>query len=967
MGIINNRLVAQQPQLLNIEEFLINISKGKSYISGFLADATTGRKQSNIQNINFFSLDVDNHYIQDKKDVHTNYTRVDAIRRVKAVIGITPVAIYKTFSGANTDGSERFRMIYVLDHETDYTTIQDILRIIVLKCEDMFDRACVDASRIFLGTNKDAYSLLKSPILLTSDKIVQVIAEHEAKVEAERQIIMENYKPKNIEFDDNGAVETLKTIDITDYLGREGYRAKRTAKGYKMPCPIHHGKKDNFNISNINGTWVYKCFSGCGGEGGTIIDLYMALHNVDNGEAIKQLCNMYGIDNERSIKKASTIADKVQGKLTVEKYISKDTKATQAILESIKANYKILVTGAMGIGKTHFIRTDLLIYAKSIHKKIVMVVPGVEQLENLKENKDLDIVYSGVGYYGSDITAVTPDSLISKVLCKLKPHEYILVVDEAHQKILDSSFRKAFKNISIAERDAFKIVYMTATPRVLINEEFNDVIEIKTNNPIKNKITYKNIVKSKESLTDIKLEIVKKSMKKYDNVAFFQNDKQLNSDMAEIIKTSMASDFVSIANSWKWENTINIVQSGQKNEEIKQGLLTANITFVTSVITAGIDLRILKGNKGLLIIDATERIDIDSFIQLIGRFRDGIDVLILTKEREKNEEYLYKPFENNLNMSLPDSGTAKELLNNAKFKDEYKDGVIEAFNLEYLEGLWQVDTTKAIKKAYDKMNNSLLYDIEELKRELKHQTAFKVIGEVEKCEWLQEELQVGEELRELKTARKEEFKGIKEKLIKLDDETIMSIIKKDIDSLASDKKEIATAYIRLQPSSHKEKINLLGKELFIDSEGIVDIVQTFKYFYSNSWNDIQLKLDQKETRAINRDIKVNGIDVYLNDILKMGRTCKDALQAKIRYELKEVEAKRGRLTDKLTLNCAIKLVNEGYLRNKATKIYLDADSSPEDKEKAINDIASIVNSEVQNIYNFWENSKGSNSISSVKY
>jgi len=318
-------------------------------------------------------------------------------------------------------------------------------------------------------------------------------------------------------------------------------------------------------------------------------------------------------------------------------------------------------------------------------------------------------------------------------------------------------------------------------------------------------------------------------------------------------------------------------------------------------------------------------------------------------------------------MSLPDSKKCKEVLNNTVFDGEYDGGILDAYNLEHIDGLWQIDTTKAIKKAYDKMNNALLYDIEEFKKELKHQTAFKVIGEVEECEWLQEELQVGEELRELKTARKEEFKGIKEKLIKLDDETIMSIIKKDIDSLASDKKEIATAYIRLQPSSHKEKINLLGKELFIDSEGIVDIVQTFKYFYSNSWNDIQLKLDQKETRAINRDIKVNGIDVYLNDILKMGRTCKDALQAKIRYELKEVEAKRGRLTDKLTLNCAIKLVNEGYLRNKATKIYLDADSSPEDKEKAINDIASIVNSEVQNIYNFWENSKGSNSISSVKY
>jgi len=40
----------------------------------------------------------------------------------------------------------------------------------------------------------------------------------------------------------------------------------------------------------------------------------------------------------------------------------------------------------------------------------------------------------------------------------MKTDSYILVVDEGHQKILDCNFRKAFRNIDIAEKNAYRII-----------------------------------------------------------------------------------------------------------------------------------------------------------------------------------------------------------------------------------------------------------------------------------------------------------------------------------------------------------------------------------------------------------------------------------------------------------------------------------------------------------------------------
>lgn len=660
-------------------------------------------------------------------------------------------------------------------------------------------------------------------------------------------------------------------------------------------------------------------------------------------------------------------------RIRVNKYISGDCKAVKTILDIINKHRKILITGELGVGKTHFVREDLLKYANDIGTKIVLVIPGVCQLENLNENKGLSVVHGGVSYYDTDIVGVTPDSLLSKVLCHIKPFEYILVIDEAHQKILDNNFRKAFKNIDIAEKNALKIIYITATPRTIEQKSFEKVIEITTNSPIKNGIE---ILKFQaKSTDDDKLEIYRKMLKKYDNIIIFQNDKKINKIMAEklaegdyVNKIKYKDNFQysiypncnvdSTTNiEWEWSTRSETVQSGKSSEETKSGLITANVTFVTSVIMAGIDLRVPFGNKGLLIIDGTERIDPDSFIQFIGRFREGIDVLILTRLRD--ESFEYEEFEDIVEKVLENNNQIAACINNSKFNIKYLDGTIKDNILELVSGIWKVDIVKSVAKSYEIWCDSILYNLPKLTEELKKQKAFEItsIKEV-----IKPTVTENEELKLARKAMKQEFEEVRDKIIEFNDKDIMLALNKNYQELNQEQQQVVKKYYELKPESHKEKLKMTGS-LYTDSDGIVDVVKAFKKFYGNKWKDIQHKLDIKEAGAINRDIKSNGAEKYLDKGLYKTRTSKDIQQAKIRYELMNLEQKKGRLTDKIIHSVTVKMIDGRYIKNSNTRIYLDSNENVQDRKNAFLEVKGDVKSMIELVYNFKDN----NIISSVKY
>lgn len=87
-----------------------------------------------------------------------------------------------------------------------------------------------------------------------------------------------------------------RNVDLARVVRDSG--AKLTDKGnghFRSACPIHGGDgKNAFSITYRNGVGHWKCFSGdCGG--GSVIDYWMALHNVELQDAVVQLADFGGI------------------------------------------------------------------------------------------------------------------------------------------------------------------------------------------------------------------------------------------------------------------------------------------------------------------------------------------------------------------------------------------------------------------------------------------------------------------------------------------------------------------------------------------------------------------------------------------------------------------------------------------------------------------------------------------------
>ena len=62
------------------------------------------------------------------------------------------------------------------------------------------------------------------------------------------------------------------------YAERVPHLKQSQAAEWRGPCPIHHGKKDNFAVNPVNGVWF--CHSECG-RGGDILKLEEELTGSD--------------------------------------------------------------------------------------------------------------------------------------------------------------------------------------------------------------------------------------------------------------------------------------------------------------------------------------------------------------------------------------------------------------------------------------------------------------------------------------------------------------------------------------------------------------------------------------------------------------------------------------------------------------------------------------------------------------
>lgn len=954
-GAISRRLETTPGQSLSIEEFVQHLKQGRSYLSGHLTSKSMGRVKENINNINFFSLDVDNHYLENKQDVYTKYTREDAIQHIDDLLGITPIIIYTTFSAQNSNGSERFRLIYALDHCAGNGDISWVLNYISENSRDIFDKACKDASRIFLATNQ-SITVCDKYTLLSSQKIEDIKSLEIKRAEKETRLRKEKRKAaaaNNLGGFSDDIINELKTIDISDYLIAQGYvDIEKYKGGYKMPCPIHHGKNKNFVINQVDGAWLYNCFSKCGGVGGSIIDLHAELNNVAIGTAIHELTLMYNMQPKKPI---FDMADTYQ----IEKYIGNDKNATSAILGAVERNERMLLTGSMGCGKTHFMTNHLYDYAKSIDKKLIIVIPGVKQLENLSFNKDINVVYQGNPIYnGSDRVATTPESL-PKIVCELEPESYILVVDESHERYT-SLYRAGYKykNIEYAEVGAYRSVHLTATPRLLVNDKFDKVISIETETTISNNIE---IYRVKDRIGDNMLSVVKSLIDKNMKPILFNNNKENNELFA---KTVELREKVTIATYEEGQidlfcpNKKNVkdinktiiatetIRSGKESANIAKGQVKADLTCTTSAVLAGIDL--YTDDSAVLVVN-TKGLAFDNLIQLVGRFREGIDIILMVEDSRYKRDFF--DLEARTGYMLRSSNELAVIANNNKLiHDLMDDGVKKSAKLQRKNNIWEINETEVIAEVYTKWSRAVFDNIDRLEELLEEQRAFKV-NSITVSDYYDENERTITELRKLS---REETKMIiqnaTEKMLELSDAELGRVLCKDYFCMDQDQVDIYDEYFKVA-AKHTEKIRLATNKLFTDEMGERDIVAAFRHFYNNSWASIEREIQAQQAREVNRFIKKHGTDFYLTKEAGKFKAAIDIVQAKIRYELRDIEKKQGRLTKKRGAKLIATLVNEGYIYNKHTKI-LSGKPTEEEKEKALQSLGDIVKAKVENIYNF---------------
>ena len=976
IGSITNRIV--KTENLSVEPKVLGqaIKEGKAFMLCHLKENKASNE--NAININTFTLDIDNCYSIDKEKVYTNHNMSDVITHIQKIIGATPIISYTTYTGVNKENnSHRFRLIYQIENNItskELNIFTSWLSTVLPK--GMMDESCKDASRRYFATNKpDTVKIYDNSVNVSLDILKAIVDEcmaEQEQQEKERQLEVQLNKEYRANIDNS--IDDILNIDIVDVFNNLAADTRINAKGpnyiqYKT-CPIC-GHKNDFTI--YPATNSFNCFGGAGGIGGNVINLYATLKNISYGQAIKELQDLYNIKPSKAIEPSNA--------LTIDKYISGDKKALETILGAIKDNRKVALFSSMGTGKTYFTVNNLYEYAKSINKTLIIVIPNVAQLENMKNKYKVPIVCGNHKYKGSDIVAVTPESL-PKVTEQLGQDEYILVCDEAHENITSYAYRNGYKqnNVGLAEGKAYKTIHMTATLRTLIYNNYDSILNVNSKDKITNKI---NILPIAKATGDSMNQVIKYFIGLCRQVLFFNNDIKKNSIYANALNGFDGS--ISDDNFMIDETYINVLadtlKSGDINtsimKSVQNGIIPADKQAIlfTSTIKAGIDLK-TEHKAPILLINAIDNTNIDDIIQLIGRFRDGIEVFILTKDLKENMEQIRADFNTTYN-SLLDIAlyNLKYVKENPITYEMFKDGYIKDFCIEKQEENFIINKQALTHKAYKTFCKTLNKDYRLLINELQEQQAFNIDGDINTYN-----IEINDKdttIKEVLKASKEEKEAIKEEcistLLNADISQIKSIyepLKLDINipnskveniqdiKIKTVNGEIIEAYNTLKTVD--KKLDTLVQEvtetLNIDNaEGLVKVLKTPK-------KELKKELEQVQTIKVNRAIKEVGVDTYLKN--RKAKTSIEMVQAKIIKELEPIIDKRGRVTNKVIINLAITLIKEGYIINANSKKYLNTELDIKVREKALSKVIEQVKTKVNIMFNFRDN-KGL--ISRIKY
>lgn len=452
-------------------------------------------------------------------------------------------------------------------------------------------------------------------------------------------------------------------------LNRYGSQLSRDKSHYNC---CHCTSSDALSIKKNDNGYIYHCFS-CG-TGGDVIKLVQLQEGVNFPEAIKIICDRYGIDFRSYTKETSKnkkIKSKTQSKIEeyeklrkeaienkdfdaaieyftkinylkenkpynnitnknnysnykadntikIKKYIGESsTLLMTTIIRALKGE-KSLVIAPTGSGKTK----ETIDKLKEADMKTLFIVPNALNVEQIKQE------YSIPGAWGDipitkelekgNLIAVTWDKFI-----QIEPEtlaDYIIVLDEVHQIYIDmfrsNKINKLYEKLNYCRGQ----IHITATPNKLNFEQYNYILEYEQENQTNYNVFLYNKINDKK----IK-EIAAKSTK----FALFKNDKKY----LDFIKDSIL------------HKSIDVVTSDTRgfslgyNEIVEKGTIR-NIEGLcnTSVMVAGVNIY----DKDITDIIIIGEKDIATIKQYIARFRDLKTVNVHIFNNYKHEGNIYE-------------------------------------------------------------------------------------------------------------------------------------------------------------------------------------------------------------------------------------------------------------------------------------------------------------------------------------
>ena len=143
IGGIKSRTQKSEAQNLTIEKFATEIEQGKSFSPGILEG---GLGASNWKEQQIFGVDIDNN-----DETLPILTPKEAMKICKDN-GVLPALCYKTFSSSKE--KPKFRLMFKLNEPVKDEGRRLIVASSLVALFPQADRSCINADRIFFGTNK---------------------------------------------------------------------------------------------------------------------------------------------------------------------------------------------------------------------------------------------------------------------------------------------------------------------------------------------------------------------------------------------------------------------------------------------------------------------------------------------------------------------------------------------------------------------------------------------------------------------------------------------------------------------------------------------------------------------------------------------------------------------------------------------------------------------------------------------